>query len=137
MFTKTIPILRILDEDKARRFYIDFLGFNLDWGNRATGALYMQISLDDCVLHLTEHSGDASLGAAVKLHTDDIERYVARLTVKDYPPGVAEQDPGLAKQPWGSLDMLLVDPFGNRLIFTNASGPVPRDHSIYSGMDNS
>src|SRR4051794_38984228 len=57
-FTKTIPILRILDEVRAKAFYVDFLGFKLDWGNRATGALFMQVSLDECVLHLSEHSGD-------------------------------------------------------------------------------
>jgi catechol 2,3-dioxygenase-like lactoylglutathione lyase family enzyme len=123
-FHKTIPLLRILDEAKAKEFYIDFLGFKLDWGNRATGALYMQVSLDDCVLHLSEHSGDAAQGAAVKLHTDNIEAYVEKLVAKKYPPGVAEQDPGVAEQPWGSLDMVLLDPFGNRLIFTNYSGQI-------------
>jgi catechol 2,3-dioxygenase-like lactoylglutathione lyase family enzyme len=46
-FTKTIPILRILDEAKAKEFYVDFLGFKIDWGNRATGALFMQVSLDE------------------------------------------------------------------------------------------
>lgn len=131
-FSKNIPLLRILDEAKAKAFYIDFLGFKLDWGNRATGALYMQISLDECVLHLSEHSGDAAPGAAVKLHTNEIEEYVAQLVAKEYPPGVAEQDLGVAEQPWGSLDMVLVDPFGNRLIFTNASAPVLRGSSIYS-----
>jgi catechol 2,3-dioxygenase-like lactoylglutathione lyase family enzyme len=131
-FTKTIPILRIFDEAQAKAFYIDFLGFRLDWGNRASGALFMQVSLDECVLHLTEHSGDAAPGAAVKLHTDQIEEYVQRLVAKDFPPGVAEQDPGVAEQPWGSLDMVLVDPFGNRLIFTNAPAPVPRGSSAYS-----
>jgi catechol 2,3-dioxygenase-like lactoylglutathione lyase family enzyme len=131
-FTKTIPLLRILDEAKAKEFYVDFLGFKLDWGNRATGALFMQVSLDECVLHLSEHSGDASPGAAVKLHTDRIEEYVAQLVAKDFPPGVAEQDPGVTEQPWGSLDMVLVDPFGNRLIFTNARAPVARGSSIYS-----
>ena len=54
-----------------------------------------------------------------------------QLLAKAYPPGVAEQDPGVA-QPWGSLDMMLVDPFGNRLIFTNASAPVLRGSSSYS-----
>jgi catechol 2,3-dioxygenase-like lactoylglutathione lyase family enzyme len=131
-FTKTIPILRILDEARAREFYVDFLGFKVDWGNRSTGALFMQVSLDECVLHLSEHSGDAAPGAAVKLHTDKIEEYVEQLAAKKYPPGVAEQDPGVAEQPWGSLDMVLVDPFGNRLIFTNASAPVPRGASLYS-----
>jgi catechol 2,3-dioxygenase-like lactoylglutathione lyase family enzyme len=131
-FTKIIPVLRILDEARAKEFYVDFLGFKLDWGNRATGAVFMQVSLDDCVLHLSEHSGDAFAGAAVKLHTDKIEKYVEQLVAKKYPPGVAEQSPGLAEQPWGSLDMVLVDPFGNRLVFTNASAPVPRGSTIYS-----
>lgn len=134
-FTKTIPLLRILDEGKAKAFYIDFLGFKIDWGNRSTGAFFMQISLDECVLHLSEHSGDACPGAAVKLHTDNIEEYVAQLVAKEYPPGVAEQGPGVAEQPWGSLDMVLVDPFGNRLVFTNAECPVLPGDSIYSRND--
>ena len=131
-FTKTIPLLRILDEAQAKEFYIDFLGFKLDWGNRSTGAFFMQVSLDECVLHLSEHSGDARPGAAVKVHTDNIEEYVAQLVTKKYPPGVAEQGPGVAEQPWGSLDMVLVDPFGNRLIFTNAECPIVPGSTIYS-----
>lgn len=51
----------------------------LDWGNRASGALFMQMSLDECVLHLPEHRGDACPGAAVKLHTDEIQEYVEQL----------------------------------------------------------
>jgi catechol 2,3-dioxygenase-like lactoylglutathione lyase family enzyme len=131
-FTKIIPLLRILDEARAKEFYVDFLGFKLDWANRSTGALFMQVSLDECVLHLSQHSGDASPGAAIKLHTDKIEQYVEQLVAKKYPPGVAEQSPGVEQQPWGSLDMVLVDPFGNRLIFTNASAPVLRGSSPYS-----
>ena len=131
-FTKSVPLLRILDEAKAKEFYVDFLGFQLDWGNRSTGAFFMQVSLDECVLHLSEHSGDAAVGAAVKLHTDKIEEYVAGLLAKKFPPGVAEQGPGVSEQPWGSLDMVLVDPFGNRLIFTNAPARVPRGETIYS-----
>lgn len=29
-----IPILRIFAEDKAREFYLDFLGFTLEWEHR-------------------------------------------------------------------------------------------------------
>lgn len=131
-FSRVIPILRILDEAKALEFYVDFLGFNRDWGNRASGARFMQVSLDACILHLSEHSGDAGLGSAVKLHTDRIEEYLAQLLSRKFPPGVAEQNPGVERQPWGSLDMVRVDPFGNRLIFTNASAPVQRGESSYS-----
>jgi catechol 2,3-dioxygenase-like lactoylglutathione lyase family enzyme len=28
------PILRIFDEAKAREFYVDFLGFTVDWQHR-------------------------------------------------------------------------------------------------------
>jgi uncharacterized glyoxalase superfamily protein PhnB len=119
-FTRITPILRILDEQKAREFYVDYLGFNVDWEYRGEGPLYMQISMGEILLHLSEHSGDATVGAALKLHTDDIEGYVDELVAKEGPPGGAEQYPGVAEQPWGSLDMLLVDPFGNRLIFTDA-----------------
>ena len=119
-FSNVTPILRILDESKAKAFYIDYLGFKVDWEHRAEGPLYMQVSFDAILLHLSEHRGDAAVGAAVKLHTNEIEDYVGQLLAKELPPGVAEQNPGVAEQPWGSLDMLLVDPFGNRLIFTNA-----------------
>src|SRR5262245_21739079 len=47
-FTRTIPILRILDQARHGEVYVDCLGFKIDWGNRASGALFMQISLDEC-----------------------------------------------------------------------------------------
>jgi catechol 2,3-dioxygenase-like lactoylglutathione lyase family enzyme len=54
--SRVTPILRIFDEAKAREFYIDFLGFKLDWEHRFEGGdfpVYMQVSLGDCVLHLS------------------------------------------------------------------------------------
>lgn len=40
---RVIPVLRIFSVEKAREFYIDFLGFTLDWENRFEEAapLYM------------------------------------------------------------------------------------------------
>ena len=59
-FTTTIPILSILDETTAKEFYVDFLGFMVDWEHRAEGPLYMQISSGECLLQLSQHRGDAS-----------------------------------------------------------------------------
>jgi glyoxalase superfamily protein len=61
-FGKTVPILRMFDELKAKEFYIDYLGFLIDWEHRcdAGAPLYMQVSKDACVIHLSEHYGDAS-----------------------------------------------------------------------------
>ncbi|WHZ16958.1 MAG: Glyoxalase family protein [Nitrospira sp.] len=57
-----IPILRIFDEAKAKEFHLDFLGFTLDWEHRFEAGLplYMQVSRDGCILHLSEHHGDGS-----------------------------------------------------------------------------
>ena len=45
-FLGTVPILRSFDADKAREFYIDWLGFAVDWEHRYGDnfPLYTQIS---------------------------------------------------------------------------------------------
>jgi catechol 2,3-dioxygenase-like lactoylglutathione lyase family enzyme len=60
---RTVPILRSFDETKAREFYVDFLGFTVDWTHRFEPdlPLYMQVSRDGIVLHISEHHGDAGL----------------------------------------------------------------------------
>jgi uncharacterized glyoxalase superfamily protein PhnB len=112
---KTIPILRIFDEAKAREFYVDFLGFTVDFEHRFEPSLplYMQVSRDGCVLHLSEHYGDASPGAGTRIETSDLDSFHAELASKQY--GYAR--PGIDEQPWGR-DMSVKDPFGNRLIFS-------------------
>jgi uncharacterized glyoxalase superfamily protein PhnB len=117
-FGKTTPILRIFDERKAREFYLDFLGFQVDWEHRFEPGLplYLQVSRDGCVLHLSEHHGDASPGAALRIETDELEAFHRELLGKTY--GYAR--PGLQQMPWGSTDMSIHDPFGNRLTFTSA-----------------
>lgn len=120
MLRGVTPILRIFDEAKARQFYVGFLGFQVDWEHRFEPGLplYLQVSRDGCVLHLSEHHGDCCPGAAMRIEVDDIDAYHAELAAKDY--GYAR--PGIDDMPWGSRDMPVTDPFGNRLTFTNAIG---------------
>jgi uncharacterized glyoxalase superfamily protein PhnB len=117
-FGKTTPILRIFDEAKAREFYIDFLGFKIDWEHRFEPGmpLYLQISKGGCVLHLSEHHGDCSPGAAMRIETDELDAYHQQLLAKSY----KHARPGIEDTAWGSRDMSIRDPFGNRLTFTNA-----------------
>ena len=117
-FGNTTPILRIFDEVKAREFYVDFLGFTVDWEHRFEEGLplYMQISKDDCVLHLSEHHGDCCPGAAMRIETSELEAFQEELVAKHY----KNARPGIEKMPWGSKDMSVSDPFGNRLTFTSA-----------------
>jgi len=117
-FGRTTPILRIFDEDKAREFYVGFLGFQVDWEHRFEDGLpvYMQISKDGCVIHLSEHHGDCSPGAAIMIETDELEVFQKQLLGKQY----KYARPGIEETPWGSRNMSVGDPFGNRLTFTNA-----------------
>lgn len=112
------PILRIFDEAKAREFYLGYLGFRHDWEHRFAPdmPLYLQVSRDGCVLHLSEHHGDACPGAALRVETDDLDALHQELEQKDY----AYARPVIEAMPWGSRDMSVRDPFGNRLTFTDA-----------------
>jgi catechol 2,3-dioxygenase-like lactoylglutathione lyase family enzyme len=123
-FGKPTPILRIFDEAKAREFYFDFLGFKLDWEHRFAPdmPLYMQVSKGDCLLHLSEHHGDCSPGAAMRIETDELEAFHRELNAKSY----KNARPGIEDMPWGSRDMSIKDPFGNRLTFTQSNpNPAP------------
>jgi uncharacterized glyoxalase superfamily protein PhnB len=117
-FRKTTPILRIFDEAKAKEFYVGFLGFKIDWEHRFEPGLplYLQISRDDCVIHLSEHHGDCSPGAAMRIETDALEAFQKQLLAKQY----TYARPDIQEMPWGSKDMSVRDPFGNRLTFTSA-----------------
>lgn len=118
LFGKTTPILRIFDEAKAKEFYVDFLGFKVDWEHRFAPdlPLYLQISLDACVLHLSEHHGDCSPGSAMRIEATGLDAFQQKLLAKQY----KQARPGIQDMPWGSRDMSVTDPFGNRLIFTSA-----------------
>lgn len=112
---KTVPILRSFDEARAKAFYLDFLGFQVDWEHRfEPGApLYMQISLEDLRLHLSEHHGDGTPGSAVFVQMTGLEDFHRRISARDYP----NMRPGIEAAPWGGRMMMVIDPFASRLTF--------------------
>ena len=109
------PIFRMFDPAKAREFYIEWLGFQLDWEFKRgeNFPLYWQVSRNDLVLHLTEHHGDCSPGGKVLARVNDISAYHAFLTAKDY----KYAKPGLDEVEWGAKVISVGDPFGNRIDF--------------------
>lgn len=115
--SKVKPILRIFDYDKAIEFYIDWLGFKIDWEDKPANApVYLQVSLDDIELHLSEHHGDCSPGARVCIEDfKGLKEYHSQLMAKDY----KYNRPGIEKTLWKTKCMEVIDPFGNRLTFNS------------------
>jgi catechol 2,3-dioxygenase-like lactoylglutathione lyase family enzyme len=115
-FTRTFPILRIFDEARAKEFYVGFLGFKVDFEHRFEPdlPLFMEVSLGDTILHLSEHHGDGSPGAKIVIETIGLAAYQAALLAKQY--GFAR--PGLVDQPWGTTTMTVADPFFNHIVFS-------------------
>lgn len=110
-----IPILRIVDLDKALAFWVGFLGFSVEWTHRTgdAGPHYLSITRGDCRIHLSEHHGDGCPGAVVFVPVADIEALHAELVAKDYP----FMRPGLEDSGHDSRTVQVIDPFGNRIRF--------------------
>ena len=93
--TRAIPILRIFDYDKAIEYYVNWLSFKIDWENKPDNSpIYLQISLGDIVLHLSEPYGDSTPGSGV--YIDNFKRlkeYHSQIIAKDY----KYNKPGLQK----------------------------------------
>ena len=107
-----IPILRSFDETKAKEFYVDFLGFTVDWEHRfePNFPVFMEISREGMSIYLTEHTGDCQVGGLVHFCVPDVDVWYADLLCR----GTTVQEP-----PNESLEglrmMTVFDPDGNQL----------------------
>lgn len=107
------PTLRILDYEQAVAFYVRGLGFGIDWEWRHEPGfpIFMQVSRSVMAFYLSEHSGDCQPGGSVHLYVADVDSWHAEIAAARVP---VKQVP--TNQAWGNRDMVLVDPFGNRIV---------------------
>ena len=114
-----IPIVRIFSVEKAKEFYLDFLGFTLIWEHRfeENFPLYAEIRHGELAIHLSEHHGDATPGSTMFVPVEGIAELHAELAAKDY----TYAKPSIETLPWG-LMMQIADPFGNRIRFCEQRG---------------
>jgi uncharacterized glyoxalase superfamily protein PhnB len=113
---RTIPILRMFDVAKAREFFIEYLGFTVDFEHRFhDGApLFIGISRGDVVLFLSEHHGDGSPGVHVVVELYGIEDLHRELASKGY----KYMNPVIQTREWGTRELGVIDPCGNQIIFS-------------------
>jgi hypothetical protein len=113
-FESVVPILRMFDVVKAEEFYQGFLGFAIDWNHRFddNAPLYRQISRAGLILHLSEHHGDGSPGARLRVMMRGV-RVHEEISAKGY----RYMRPGFDITPWNTLETGVIDPFGNMIRF--------------------
>ena len=121
----SIPVVRMLDETKARSFYVDYLGYQVDWEHRfrddPSSPLYMQIHHGESVLHLNGHAGSDTPVCEVRVPVRGLEQYCAYLRGKN-----AEFEKPQVVDPCyegRKTDMNIIDPSGNLLTFWAPNGP--------------
>lgn len=126
-FGPVIPVLRIFDVAKAREFYTEYLGFEIAWEHTFDdhAPVYLEACRDGAVLHLSEHHGDASPGATVRVLVADVMGLHRELHERDYPYA----RPGVETEPWG-LEVTVLDPFANRIVFHQ---PTSADAALEGG----
>lgn len=114
---RAIPILFVADLSAACAFYVEWLGFGIDWEFRFDDdyPAYVQISRGGIVLHLSEHVGDNPPGVKCHIEVDDLDALVAEWNVKrsDF-----VQRPRI--EPWNAKHLRIKDPFGNELGFNQS-----------------
>ena len=115
-----VPILRSFDERLASRFYIDYLGGEELFRHRfdETAPLYLGLTLCGFEIHLSEHHGDATPGSAIRLKVTNLDTLYRTLQQNFY----RNARPSIIDQPW-ARDLPILDPFGNRIIFSEPLVP--------------
>ena len=114
-FEQAVPIFRIFSLEKAREFYVDFLGFSVDWEHRfaSDAPVYMGISRGELTIHLSEHHGDGTPGSIAYVYMTGVRELHQELSAKQY----RHNSPGLQEQEWGMTELTVTDPFNNRITF--------------------
>ncbi len=113
----SIPVVRMLDEDKARAFYVDFLGFEVEWEHRFSddAPLYMQIRLGEAVIHLNGHAEEDAPITEVRIPVRGIDAFCEHLQSKlANGPKPCLVDPRYQGE---GTDMNIYDPSGNLIVF--------------------
>ena len=117
---KAIPTFRISSYEKAKSFYITELGFTLDWEHwyAPDAPVYMQVSKNGLVLHLTENERFRS-HTIIFVETSGIEDFREELVSNNSGNSIPE----ISNTEWRTKQMELEDPFGNLLRFNETLEP--------------
>jgi len=115
-----VPVLRVQDEALTREFYLDHLGFAVEWEHRFEPGmpLYLRVRRDQTVLDLSEHHGDGTPGTVVWIPVTTAAAFHADISSRPH----RRLRPGIDRHAPGGSTIEVTDPFGNVLRFCETAG---------------
>ncbi len=114
-----IPILKVASLDLARPFYIDYLGFGIDWGDESPWPGYTQVSRGEVQLHLAAEDAGGKTAALLFRGVRGLADYHLELAGRRGNFTVSD----LRFTPYDSREFEVTDPFGNHLRFWENNPP--------------
>ena len=117
------PVFPVSDYRLALDFYIDWLGFVIDWEEpmMVANRHYFQVSRNSTIVHLTNDHLESSAGAKAIAEVTGLLAYHRQLQEKK--ARCAFELPPLQKASWSNkvVQLEVTDPFGNHLVFSEVS----------------
>lgn len=110
---KVIPAFRITDYTRSKDFYVEGMGFQIDWEHRFEPhfPVFAQVTKDEMTIYLTEHTGDCKVGGLVHLFVPNVDNWYMELRSKIGPYIIQPPHEDIE----GLRMMTVVDPDGNQL----------------------
>lgn len=123
---RVVPALPVSDVGRARSFYTDVLGFEVDWEWRdAPGEpAFLQLSRAGLSIYLSERPDRGPTGGLTFLYVADVDAWCTELRERGL-----ELDREPQERPWGNRELVVADPDGNRLCFASVSKRLSPDRS--------
>lgn len=111
---RVVPVLQIDDYAEAVTFYVDRLGFEIDFEHRHEPGfpVFMGIAKGELYLHLSEH-GRGHPGTEIYVFVDDVDAWYELCRRGGVDTG-GPPDP----KPWGNTELAVGDPSRNLLRIT-------------------
>ena len=113
-----VPILDVRDVEAALRFYVERLGFRVDFRYEDDPDNYAGVRRGDVCLHMQwQHEDEFRKGTAGKLRVRILVDDPDALLEECRANGVVDERTQVKDTPWGTREFGFRDPDGNGLIF--------------------
>jgi len=117
LFENAIPVVRVDDIAEAEIFYCHQLGFTKLFENtpgKERNPSYIGLSREGARIDVSSFAGDGVMGAALRFDVENVDRLYDELVKRNVAIKLEPFD-----QSWGVREMLVDDPFGNKLRFSS------------------